>query len=98
VGLDNRDAKQLNVYGAGQYWKYLREKTWLKSFHHTGFVVRDLDTSAAFYSEVMGLEETTRMEVDGEFPERVVGLKGAHLKVALLNMGNGHILELVQYF
>ena len=63
----------------------------LKSFHHTGFVVRDLDTSAAFYSEVMGLEETTRMEVDGEFPERVVGLKGAHLKVALLNMGNGHI-------
>ena len=69
----------------------------LKSFHHTGFVVRDLDTSAAFYSEVMGLEETTRMEVDGEFPERVVGLKGAHLKVALLDLGNGHILELVEY-
>ena len=38
------------------------------------------------------------MEVDGEFPERVVGLKGAHLKVALFNMGNGHILELIQYF
>ena len=40
----------------------------LKSLHHTGFVVRDLDTAAAFYSEVMWLEETSRIEAGGEFP------------------------------
>ena len=69
----------------------------LKSLHHTGFVVRDLDTSAAFYSEVMGLEETSRIEAGGEFPEQILGLKGTHLKVAFLSMGDGHNLELVQY-
>ena len=70
----------------------------LKSFHHTGFVVRDLDTSVAFYTDVMGLEVATRMETHGEFAERIVGLKDAHLKVVLMNMGDGHLLELVQYF
>ena len=69
----------------------------LKSFHHTGFVVRDLVTSVAFYTDVMGLEVMTRMEIDGEFAERVVGFKDAHPKVALVNMGDGHNLELVQY-
>ena len=69
----------------------------LKSFHHTGFVVQDLDTSVGFYTDVMGLEVMTRLEIDGEFAERVVGFKDAHLKVALVNIGDGHNLELVQY-
>ena len=69
----------------------------LKAFHHTGFIVRDLDSSVAFYTEVMGLEAVRRLEIDGEFAERVVGFKDAHLMVALLNMGDGHNLELVQY-
>ncbi len=69
----------------------------LKGFHHTGFVVRDLERSVAFYTEVMGLETMMQLEVDGEFAERVVGFQDAHLKVALLNMGDGHNLELVQY-
>ena len=69
----------------------------LKSFWHTGFVVRDIESSVAFYTDVMGLELTARREVSGEFIEKVVGFKDAHLKIALLNMGEGHILELVQY-
>ena len=69
----------------------------LKSFWHTGFVVRDIESSVAFYTEVMGLELTARREISGEFIEKVVGFKDAHLKIALLNMGEGHILELVQY-
>ena len=69
----------------------------LKGLHHTGFVVRDLERSVTFYTETMGLEVMMRLEVDGEFAERIVGFTDAHLKVALLNMGNGHNLELVQY-
>ena len=69
----------------------------LKGFHHTGFVVRDLERSVAFYTEVMGLETLMQLEIDGEFAARVVGFEDAHLKVALLNMGDGHNLELVQY-
>ena len=69
----------------------------LKGLHHTGFVVRDLERSVAFYTEVMGLATMMELDVDGEFAERVVGFTDAHLKVALLNMGDGHNLELVQY-
>ena len=70
----------------------------LKSFFHTGFVVKDLETSVAFYRDVMGLKYEFTSERTGEFAERVVGFKNAHLKVAFLNMDNGHHLELVQYF
>ncbi len=69
----------------------------LKSFFHTGFVVKDLETSVAFYRDVMGLKYEFTSERTGEFAERVVGFKNAHLKVAFLNMENGHHLELVQY-
>ena len=69
----------------------------LKSFFHTGFVVKDLETSVAFYRDVMGLKYELTSERTGEFAERVVGFKNAHLKVAFLNMDNGHHLELVQY-
>ena len=34
----------------------------LKSFWHTGFVVRDIESSVAFYTDVMGLELTARRE------------------------------------
>ena len=69
----------------------------LKSFYHTGFVVRDIESSLAFYTEVMGLKLLFRTERTGEFIEKVVGFKNAHIKGAFLDMGNGHNLELIQY-
>ena len=64
----------------------------LKDFYHTGFVVRDIEESVAFYTDVMGLKLLFRTERTGEFIEKVVGFKGAHLKGAFLSMGNGHNL------
>lgn len=69
----------------------------LKSFFHTGFVVRDLEKSVAFYQDVMGLQLMNRVERSGEFPEKLLGFPGARLRLAFLNMGNGHLLELIQY-
>jgi catechol 2,3-dioxygenase-like lactoylglutathione lyase family enzyme len=69
----------------------------LKSFYHTGFVVRDIEESVAFYTQVMGLKLLFRTERTGEFIEKVVGFKGAHIRGAFLSMGNGHNLELIQY-
>ena len=69
----------------------------LKSFFHTGFVVRDLETSVAFYTEVMGLRLLFRTERAGEFAEKLLGFKDASLKGAFLSLGNGHNLELLQY-
>ena len=69
----------------------------LKSFYHTGFVVRDIESSLAFYTEVMGLKLLFRTERTGEFIEKVVGFTNAHIKGAFLDMCNGHNLELIQY-
>ena len=69
----------------------------LKSFFHTGFVVRDLDKSVAFYTDVMGLNLLVRREASGESTEKVTGFPGARVMIAFLSMGNGHNLELIQY-
>ena len=69
----------------------------LKSFFHTGFVVRDLETSVGFYEGALGLEVMGRYERHGPFAQQLLGFPDAYLKVAFLSMGNGHALELIQY-
>ena len=69
----------------------------LKSFFHTGFVVKDIEASAKFYSEVLGMRMGERFERQGEFVEQVLAFPGAHIERAMLDKGDGHKLELVQY-
>ena len=69
----------------------------LKSFYHTGFIVRDLERSVEFYTNVLGLETTRRMEREGEFINQVLGFPNAHIKGAFMGQGEGHLLELIQY-
>lgn len=69
----------------------------LKSMFHTGFVVKDLEKAIAFYTEVMGLRVIGRVERRGEFADQLVGFPNAHVRGALLEIGQGHQLELVQY-
>ena len=69
----------------------------LKSFNHTGFVVRDLDRSVDFYTNVLGMNVARRMEREGEFINQVLGFPNAHIKGAFMDRGEGHQLELIQY-
>ena len=69
----------------------------LKSFFHTGFVVRDIEESVKFYSEVLGMRIAGRTERQGEFVEQVLAFPGAHIKGGFVDMGEGHQLELIQY-
>ena len=69
----------------------------LKSFFHTGFVVKDIEKSVQFYSEVLGMRIAGRMERQGEFVEQVLAFPGAHIKGGFVDMGEGHQLELIQY-
>ena len=69
----------------------------LKSFFHTGFVVRDIEKSVQFYSEVLGMRVAGRTERQGEFVEQVLAFPGAHIKGGFVDMGEGHQLELIQY-
>ena len=69
----------------------------LKSFAHTGFVVSNLERSIAFYTEVIGLSLMRQSENSSEALAQVVGYTNVHVKIASLNLGNGHQLGLVEY-
>ncbi len=69
----------------------------LKSFFHTGFVVKDIDKSVKFYADVLGMRIAGRTERQGEFVEQVLAFPGAHIKGGFVDLGEGHQLELIQY-
>ncbi len=71
----------------------------ITSMNHTGFVVKDLDKSLAFYTEVVGLQLNSRGESEGGVIGQIVGYDDSHLKLASLRIGaeGGHVLELIEY-
>jgi catechol 2,3-dioxygenase-like lactoylglutathione lyase family enzyme len=63
---------------------------------HTSFTVADVEKSVEFYRDLLGMKLISLSERPPDFSERVTGIKGAHLKVAYLEIG-GTQLELIQY-
>jgi len=70
----------------------------IKGLNHAGIVVNDLEESIHFYSNVVGLPVDRMIERSGEPISSVVGYEDVHIKAALLDLGDGHFLELIQYF
>lgn len=66
---------------------------------HVGLVVSNLETSVNFYRDLLGCVLTRRMEREGEDISRIVGVAGAHLKIASLELpgANGLSIELIEY-
>ena len=69
----------------------------VQKLHHTGFVVKNVEESTAFYRDVVGLSLIRAYERMGTGIDQVVGYENAHLSAAILDIGGGHILELIQY-
>lgn len=64
--------------------------------HHSSVSVSDLDRSLAFYRDSLGLKLLYTSEGGGEETSRGVGLKGAKMRLAVLEAGDDTI-ELIQY-
>ena len=60
-------------------------------------MVRDIEESVRFYSEILGMRIAGRTERHGEFVEQVLAFPNAHIKGGFVDMGEGHQLELIQY-
>jgi lactoylglutathione lyase len=65
--------------------------------HHVGLTVSDLARSIAFYRDLLGFTvRYERGEVTAEYMPRLVGLPGARLKIAGLDLPGLH-LDLIEY-
>lgn len=70
----------------------------ITGLHHTAISVSDIERSVAFYRDLLGLKVLRQVELSDKRLDRVVGLPGARLKVAILQVGSSQErLELVQY-
>ena len=64
---------------------------------HVGIVVEDLAAATEFFVE-LGLELRGEMPVEGAWVDRVVGLEGIRVDIAMLHTADGHGgLELVKF-
>ncbi|HEY3631349.1 MAG TPA: VOC family protein [Jatrophihabitantaceae bacterium] len=69
----------------------------VKRMDNVGIVFADLDAAVAFFAE-LGLEVEGTMTVEGEWSDRIVGLDGQRVDIAMLRTPDGHSkLELMSY-
>lgn len=66
--------------------------------NHTGFVVKDLESSLRFYCDVVGFKVVRSVERDGPPISQLLGYENARIKGAHLGIqGDEHLLELIEY-
>jgi catechol 2,3-dioxygenase-like lactoylglutathione lyase family enzyme len=64
---------------------------------NVAIVVQDLDAAIQFFAE-LGLVLEGRMQVEGDWVDRVVGLTGVRSEIAMMRTPDGHCrLELTKY-
>ncbi len=68
----------------------------IRGVHHAGIGVRDMEVSLRFYRDLLGLEVTADMELEGPVLDDIVGIKDGAVRIVHLKCG-GQELELFQY-
>ncbi len=64
---------------------------------HVGIVVDDLASATAFF-EALGLERQGEASVEGDWVDRIIGLKGVRSQIVMLRTPDGHArLELTKF-
>lgn len=70
----------------------------VKYVDHINIVVSDLARSVQFYTELLGLTETRRAHLSGDWIDAIVGLQGVSAEVVYVQpRGGGPRLELIKY-
>jgi catechol 2,3-dioxygenase-like lactoylglutathione lyase family enzyme len=88
---------------SARYVRYdvtLREQSMtMRSIHHTGIIVKNLDRSIYFYHDILGLEFSNEPSpwFEGEELASAVGVPGAKLRQVSLWVGENATLELLEY-
>ena len=70
----------------------------VKHIDHINIVVSDLERSARFYIDLLGLQETRRAHLTGSWIEAIVGLRNVSADVVYVQpAGGGPRIELIKY-
>lgn len=71
----------------------------MRSVHHTGIIVKNLDRSIYFYHDILGLEFSNEPSpwFEGDELASAVGVPQAKLRQVCLKAGPDSILELIEY-
>lgn len=70
----------------------------VKHVDHINIVVSDMARSVRFYTELLGLKETQRAHLEGNWIEAIVGLPGVSADVVYVQPdGGGPRIELIRY-
>ncbi|MCF6286452.1 MAG: VOC family protein [Candidatus Hydrogenedentes bacterium] len=70
----------------------------VKHVDHINIVVANLERSVHFYTELLGLKETRRAHLTGDWIEAIVGLRGVSADVVYVQpCGGGPRIELIKY-
>ena len=67
------------------------------SIDHVNLVVRDLEPMLQFYTQVLGLQLTKRVRIQGPWVEEISGLTGASAEVVYLGAECNPCVELIRY-
>jgi catechol 2,3-dioxygenase-like lactoylglutathione lyase family enzyme len=69
----------------------------IKRMDNVGIVVEDMDTVISFFTE-LGLDLEGRMTIEGDWAERVTGLRNMRCEIAMMVTPDGHSrLELSRF-
>ena len=72
--------------------------TKIKRTRHTGLVVENIDRSLKLYRDILGFKVWRReFEAPGRYIESLVGIPGVQVEYAKLQVGDGTLVELLQY-
>ncbi len=69
----------------------------LESIDHVNIVVTDLPGMINFYCRVLGLRETKRVTISGDWIDQTVGLRDVTADCAYLDLPSGPRIELLKY-
>ncbi len=70
----------------------------IRAIDHINIVVADLERSLAFYTGVLGFTKTREAELEGEWIDRIVGLRGVKARAAfIVSPGGEPRIELLCY-
>jgi catechol 2,3-dioxygenase-like lactoylglutathione lyase family enzyme len=64
---------------------------------HVSVTTGDLDRSVRFYAELLGLPLRGRGEIEGPDVSAIVGMPGVRMRWAEVDLGDGRIVELLEY-